>query len=87
MINGLKIVGLNNISCPPVHVNGFQIVTDSAGFAIMRNDHCFTTRRTLAAAMKVASESYWGRKQRDKRRSKSVNWSNMKLSDLLEEAK
>ena len=52
-------------------VNGFTLENDSAGVALMKNGHCFTTRRTLDAALEVANDSYWGNKQRKNRARKN----------------
>lgn len=55
----------------PMTVNGFTLENDSAGVALMKNGHCFTTRRTLDAALEVANDSYWGNKQRKNRARKN----------------
>ena len=55
----------------PMTVNGFTLENDSAGVALMKNGHCFTTRRTLDTALEVANDSYWGNKQRKNRARKN----------------
>ncbi len=69
----------------PMTVNGFTLENDSAGVALMRNGHCFTTRRTLEAALKVANDNYWGNKQRSKRARKNNRQDVLSIMEFIED--